>query len=287
MDFQKPEATIFIPDQVDEKIAFQKTTRMAIVAHPDDAEILAYHGIVECIDNPNESFGCVTMTNGSTTPRDFLYADHTDEEMVQVRRGEQRTASIIGKYSFVAQLDYHSKELRDIENQDPSLDLNAIFQEVCPRVVYTHNLADKHDTHMAATIRIINTLRSLPNERKPEAVYGCESWRDLDWMIDKDQIRFDLSRHMNIAQALIAVHDTQITGVKRYDLGVMGRRRAHAVFSDTHGIGNLEAMGYGMDLTPLIMDTSLDIAQYAAQFIQRFSDEVVDRIQRMEIKDAK
>jgi hypothetical protein len=59
------------------------------------------------------------------------------------------------------------------------------------------------------------------------------------------------------------------------------------VFSDTHGIGNLEAVGYGMDLTPLIMDTSLDIAQYAAQFIQRFSNEVVDRIQRMEIKDAK
>ena len=130
MDFQKPEAALFIPDQGDERIAFQTTTRMAIVAHPDDAEILAYHGIVECFDNPNESFGCVTMTNGSSSPRDFSYADYTDEEMVQVRRVEQRTASMIGKYSFVAQLDYHSKELRDGDNQNPSLDLNSIFQKV-------------------------------------------------------------------------------------------------------------------------------------------------------------
>ncbi len=287
MDFQKPEATLFIPDQIDEKIAIQTTTRMAIVAHPDDAEILAYHGIVECFDNPKESFGCVTMTNGSSTPRDFLYADYTDEEMVQVRRREQQTASIIGKYSFVAQLDYTSKELRDGENQSPSIDLNTIFQKVNPRVVYTHNLADKHDTHMAATIRVINALRSLPDGRKPEAVYGCEAWRDLDWMTEIDQIRFDLSRHMNIAHALIAVHDTQNIGVKRYDQGVIARRRAHAVFNDTHGIGNLEAMGLGMDLTPLIKDSSLDISQYAAQFIQRFSDEVVDRIHRMENKDAK
>lgn len=287
MDLQKPNADLFIPNQVEENIAFQRTTRLAIVAHPDDAEITTYHGIVECYDNPEESFGCVTMTSGSGSPRDYLYADYTDEEMVQVRKAEQRTAAIIGKYSFVAQLDYHSKEVKDVANKKPSIDLKTIFQEVKPEVVYTHNLADKHDTHIAVAVRLINTLRSLPDDRKPKTVYGCEAWRDLDWMTETDQIRFDLSGHMNIASALIAIYDTQNSGSKRYDQGVMARRRAHAVLSDTHSTGSLEAMGFGMDLTPLIKDHSMDISQYTAQFIQRFSDEVVDRIQRMENTDAK
>lgn len=282
MFLSQPDAHFFIPDQSSREVALHRVTHLAIGAHPDDIEIGAYHGIVECYDHPDSWFGCITMTNGSGSPRGFLYSNYSDEEMVQVRQFEQQNAAMIGKYSFAALLGYHSREIKNHQLQSPTKDLINILSGMHPKIIYTHNLADKHDTHIAAAIRVIEAIRSLPEELKPEAVYGVEGWRDLDWMTEPDQIRFDLSGHPNIASALIAVHDSQNSGSKRYDLGVIGRRLGHAILSDTHGIGSLDALGFGMDLTPLIHNNSSDISTYASQFIQRFQDEVTERIKRME-----
>jgi hypothetical protein len=72
-----------------------------------------------------------------------------------------------------------------------------------PQVIYTHNLADKHDTHVAVVLRTLQALRELPREARPEHVYGCEVWRDLDWLSDADKVVFDVQAHENLAMSLV------------------------------------------------------------------------------------
>jgi hypothetical protein len=52
-------------------------------------------------------------------------------------------------------------------------------------VVYTHNPADKHDTHIGVVIAALQAMRELPREQRPKKVIGCEVWRNLDWMNDR------------------------------------------------------------------------------------------------------
>ena len=43
-----PHADVFVPDGLPPAAALARTTHLAIAAHQDDIEIMAYHGIAEC-----------------------------------------------------------------------------------------------------------------------------------------------------------------------------------------------------------------------------------------------
>ncbi len=278
LQLNNPGAELFIPDGASEDEALQRTTQMAIGAHPDDVEIMAYHAIIECFGDEEEWLTAVTVTDGAGSPRDDVYADYTDEEMRLVRKVEQKKAAMIGEYSLVALLDYPSSAVKDPSNEDVTPELAEIIRQASPQVISTHNLADKHDTHVAVALRTIQALRSLPAEARPEKLYGCEVWRDLDWMIDEDKVAFDVSAHENLAAALTEVMDSQVCGGNRYDLATMGRRRANATYYSTHGVETASGMIFAMDLTPLIEDTSLDIGRYVAEHINRFAEDVSARL---------
>jgi len=145
-------------------------------------------------------------------------------------------------------------------------------------VVYTHNLADKHDTHVAVALRAIAAIRLLPAADRPGRLYGCEVWRDLDWMPDEEKVAFDLSAHEDLQAALLGVFDSQIRGGKRYDLATRGRRRAHATYADSHGKDRATSLSYAMDLTPLVTDPSLSPAAYVRGVIDRFRADVDSRV---------
>ena len=159
-------------------------------------------------------------------------------------------------------------------------DILAILRATKPRFVYTHNLADKHDTHVAVALRVIEGLRELHEDERPEKVVGCEVWRALDWMVDSDKIMMDLSSHENLQFALLGVFDSQIAGGKRYDLASMGRRRANATYWGSHGVDETTGLNYGMDMTPLMKDADLSPARFVGQFIQRFATDVQERVMR-------
>lgn len=95
---------------------------------------------------------------------------------------------------------------------------------------------------------------------------GCEVWRDLDWMNDDEKVLLECSKHKNIAWALSSVFDSQIIGGKRYDLAVEGRRAANATFG-RNVCDVYTGLNYAMDLTPLIKEQSIDIAEYVAGYI--------------------
>lgn len=278
MTFHHAHADLFIPDNVEQPQALSRTTHLCISAHQDDLEIMGFHGILQCYGRSDQWFSGVVCTNGAGSPRAGVYADYTDEDMQRVRLHEQRTAASIGKYAAMLQLGYPSSALKDPADTQPVEDLAEMFTTTRPRVVYTHNPADKHTTHVAVLAKVVRAIRALPPEARPEKLYGCEIWRDLDWLPDERKVVLDVSGRDNLAAALLGVFDSQIAGGKRYDLATMGRRRAHATYHEAHESDAATGLVFAMDLTPLIQDDNLDIAGYVAGYIQRFADDVSARI---------
>ncbi len=280
MHFQLNTAEIFIPDGLPEEQALARTTHMAIAAHQDDIEIMAAGPILECFQQPEKWFTGVVATDGRGSPRDDLYKNYTDEEMRTVRFKEQKKAAIVGEYAAQVLLDYPSKIIKDGKNLQPVEDLLSLLKTAQPEFVYTHNLADKHDTHVSVALRVIAAIRSLPESERPKKLFGCEVWRDLDWMMDSDKISFDLTKHENLQAALLGVFDSQICGGKRYDLASMGRRRANATYFESHGVDVTLGMSYAMDLTPLVTDPGKDVSAYVQEFIDRFAKDVGGRLMK-------
>lgn len=281
MKLNKPGAEIFVPDGSRIEEAVGRTTCMAISAHQDDIEIMAHDGILKCFGRDDQWFFAVVVTNGAGSARDGIYASYTDEEMQKVRRLEQKKAAYVGEYSAVALLDYTSSEVKDASDRAVVDELKELISAAKPGVIYTHNLADKHDTHIGVVTKVIRALRELPEEAHPGKLYGCEVWRNLDWVNDDEKVVFDVSAHPNIAAAVMGVFDSQICGGKRYDLAASGRRAANATFSASHDTDAATALSYAIDLTPLIKDTSLDICGYIKGYVDRFSSDVCARISKM------
>ncbi len=281
MRFHLDTAILFVPDGMEEEQALARTTAMAISAHQDDIEIMASAPILECYQQPDRWFTGVVVTDGRGSPRDSLYKDYSDEEMRLVRFKEQKKAAVVGEYAAQVILDYPSKVVKDGHRQEPVEDLAQLLHAARPQFVYTHNLADKHDTHIATALKVIAALRSLPAAERPQKLYGCEVWRDLDWMIDEDKVGFDLSQHENLQAALLGVFDSQIAGGKRYDLASMGRRKANATYFASHGLDTTLGLTYAMDMTPLLFDPPIDPAVFVQDHIQRFAQDVADRIKRV------
>ncbi|MGA0845595.1 MAG: PIG-L deacetylase family protein, partial [Luteolibacter sp.] len=252
MKFHHSSASLFVPDGKSAPEATQRVTHLGIGAHQDDLEFMAFHGILECFAREDRWFGGVTCTNGAGSSRTGPYADCSDERMMEVRREEQDTAAVIGQYAAMIQLDHPSSMVKDPSDPALTMDLEMILRACQPEVVYTHNPADKHDTHIGVTIAALKAMRAMPVDQRPRKVIGCEVWRALDWLPDNDKVLMNVSNRDNLAAALNGVFDSQIAGGKRYDLATYGRRSANATFFDSHATDAATQLIYGMDLTPLV-----------------------------------
>jgi LmbE family N-acetylglucosaminyl deacetylase len=279
MNLHNANADIYVPDGTDPDKALSRTTHMSICAHQDDIEILAYHGIVACFGRPDKWFTGVVVTNGAGSPRSGIYGDYTDEEMQKVRIVEQRKAAFIGEYSCQLQLGYPSSTMKSSAAAgDARADLVSILEACRPEIVYMHNLADKHDTHIGVALRALEAMRSLPAEARPKKVYGCEVWRALDWLGDEEKVVLPVSQRPNLSASLVGVFDSQISGGKRYDLATVGRRVANATYFASHATDTETEVTFAMDLTPLVQDPSLDPIRYTTRFIDQFKADVESRI---------
>ncbi len=275
-----PKADLHIPDGKALPEAVSRTTHLGIGAHQDDLEFMAYHGIAECFHRQDKWFGGVIATDGKGSSRAGPYKDWTDEQLAAERVREQRRAATVGEFSFVAQLGFPSKDVRDARAAAPRDDLRTILEAARPEVVYLHNPADKHPTHVGVTLRALEAMRALPADRRPARVLGCEVWRSLDWLTDADKVVLPVSQSPNLAAALNGVFDTQITGGKRYDLAVMGRRLANATFHDAYASDAETHLQWAMDLTPLVLDPSLDIEAYTLGFVDRLKADISAAIRK-------
>jgi len=278
VQFHNSNADLFVPDGAAPETALARTTHLSISAHQDDIEIMAYHGIAECFGQKEKWFTGVVVTNGAGSPRSGIYGGYTDQEMQKVRLVEQRKAAYVGDYACQIQLGFSSAAVKDPGGTAVVEDLAQILRATRPEYVYLHNLADKHDTHVAVATRSIAALRAVRAETMPKKVYGCEVWRDLDWLPDDGKQILPVSARSNIAAALVGVFDSQVTGGKRYDLATAGRRLANATYFASHGTDEESAVTFAMDLTPLVEDPGLSLTDYVLGFVDRFRADVERRM---------
>ncbi len=274
MHLNNPKSRIFIPDDQPPTPELARTTHLGIGAHSDDLEFMAYHGIAACYDTAERWFSGVTVTDGAGSVRTGPFANLTTEELAEVRAREQDDAARIGQYAAMLQLGYTSDEIKTTRAAQVEEELLAILDATTPEIVYTHQPADKHPTHIATLLPALRALRRLPAERRPKSVYGCEVWRDLDWLPDDAKIALDVSPHPALAERLTAVFVSQIQSGKRYDLAVPGRRHANATFSNPHATDEVTAVSLALDLTPLLEQDTLDVAGFITPLIERFRDGV-------------
>lgn len=278
MRFHNPSADFFVPDGVPAEAALARTTHLSIAAHQDDIEIMAYHGIAACFGQPDRWFTGVVATNGAGSARTGIYGRYSDEEMQKVRLLEQRKAAYVGEYACQIQLGYSSAQVKNPGETALIEDLAAILRASKPEVVYLHNPADKHDTHIAVMLRSITALRAARAEWRPKKVYGCEVWRDLDWLPDDSKEALAVSARPNLAASLVGIFDSQVSGGKRYDLATAGRRLAHATYFASHAVDEQTALSFAMDLTPLIEDVNLSVRDHVLGFVDRFRSDVEQRL---------
>jgi LmbE family N-acetylglucosaminyl deacetylase len=281
MKFSRPDADIFVPDGGDPDKALARTTHLCVTAHQDDIEINAYPAIAECYGRTDKFFTGVTVTNGAGSPRAGKYVKYTDEQMQAVRREEQREAARIGSYNLQLQLAHLSADVKKPGHAGVAADLKTIFSACRPSVVYLHQPADKHDTHVAVLLRCIEALRALPREQRPKRVLGVEAWRGLDWLMDDEKVPLDCAAYPELSLKLMQVFDSQIAGGKRYDLAAIGRRQANATFFASHATDKFTDIAWAMDLTPLAANDKLSVQEFALGHVDRLRADIAARIAKL------
>jgi len=271
---------LYIPDGMEVEQALSRTTDLCIAAHQDDIEIMAYAPIVQCFGKRDRYFTGVCVTDGAGSPRSGIYESYSDEDMKQVRAEEQKQAALIGRYSAQYLLAQPSSAVKNSNSPALVSELREIILACEPEVIYTHNLADKHDTHVAVALQVIRAIKGIPAEKCPKKLIAMEVWRSLDWLCDEDKVAQNTSAHPNIAAALLGVYDSQITGGKRYDLAAIGRRLSNATFFASHDVDETDSLAFGLDMTDLI-DKDLDPEEFIQNYIQKFSADVSARIRSL------
>jgi len=278
MKLFKDDSELYIWNNVSLEKAFGRVTHFAVAAHQDDVEIMAYHGIAECFGNKDKGFGAAVVSNGGGSPRGGAYKDYINAQMIEVRNVEQKKAACIGEYSVLALLMYQSNEIKDRMNDAVTEDVFKLLTAAKPQVVYTHNLADRHDTHVGVALKTIAAIRKMPKAMRPKQLLGCEVWCGLDWLDNSAKVILDTSKKPNLAAGLIGVFDSQINGGKRYDLATSARWMTNATYSSSHNVDAYSHVSYAMDLTPLIDDDTVDIAAFVETHLMNFVKDVKNRL---------
>jgi LmbE family N-acetylglucosaminyl deacetylase len=194
--------------------------------------------------------------------------------MTRLRSEEQKEAARLGRYGFVAQLAYSSGAVRKKTCPDLTDDLVDIVSATGANLVYTHNLADLHKTHVGVSLKLIEALRRLPEDKRPEALYGCEVWRSLDWLREKDRLALDVGGGEEVESRLIEVFRSQNEVGKNYVAATLGRRRANATYHQPYAVDELAGVCFALDLTPLIQDPERNIAEYVLSYVDQFRRDV-------------
>lgn len=267
--------SLFIPDNANAAEAQARTSHLGIGAHQSDLESMAFHGIATCYQQEGAWFSGVTCTDGVGSARTL--ANKTDQELRTIRAEEQRRAAELGQYSYMAQLGLASATIKNPNSRGTLLDqLEQYLLLSQPEVLYTHNPADKHASHVAVFHAVIEALLRVPPYSRPKKVYGCELWRDLDWLEPEDKIALDVSAYPELAQELNDCFASQIAGGKEYEQAVRGRRRANATFYDSHTVDSVNQLWFAMDLTPLIEEDAPELKDFVQAKLERFQISVLD-----------
>lgn len=223
---------------------------LAVVAHSDDAEIVAAKGIIDWWEK-REEFGVVVVNDGVGRPRAAAYEQYTDPEMADLRGREQFAAARAGNYSMALMLNYPSSSTKGNRNEDLVDTLADLIDQARPETVYGHSCYDCHPSHIAI---LQHTLWAIAKaNHKPKALFGGEVWGPLDRLPQQYLVRWDLSGHEERLKELLTYFASQ-NAIKRYEEAVMARRAALAKLNDPHVTLQATSVHLGIDLTRVMRE---------------------------------
>lgn len=278
----QPGSEVYAPHSPLTPSYLQKTSHLGIGAHPDDIEILAGHGIIPAYEHPEYFFTGVTVTNGQGALRSGIYAEMNNRDFCKLRWEEQMTAAKLGQYLAQFMLNYSSEAVKSHQSQQLIVDLQTIINATRPSVIYTHNLADLHDTHVAVAICVIEALRKCAPTLQDITLYGCEIWRGLDWLSPDIRCALDVSKYRDLQRNLIRIFHSQIESGKRYDHAVEGRQAANATFQNPYMPDEATHISCAMNMTPLVYHPEIDLAEYIVELgTRKLEIELRTRLNRL------
>jgi LmbE family N-acetylglucosaminyl deacetylase len=254
---------------------------LVIGAHPDDVELLGLADIGACREDSRRWFTGVTVADGAGAagPVD---TDASDPVGVAARRRqEQRNAARIGRYGLQLQLGRPSAEVLDPGTRLGVVDrLAELFAVTRPARVLTHSLLDRHPTHVAVALAVIDACHRSKSDERPRELLGVEVWRGHDWVPDTAKVRLDASGQSELGSRLLAAHASQVA-VRPYADAAVARRRANATFDDPHRLDAVDEVILAIDLTALVADEASDPVAHVDGIIDGLRDEVVGLVRSL------
>jgi LmbE family N-acetylglucosaminyl deacetylase len=221
----------------------------------------------------------VVATDGAGSPTPEGGPRASPQAIAARRRTEQKRAAELGRYGALVLFDHTSAEVKDVSETAIVGELAAVLRATSPEVVYTHNLADTHDTHVAVALAVITACRSLDGAERPPRVIGCEVWRDLDWLESGAKVAMPVDGHGELEVALIRAFESQLEAGKRLDTGAIGRRRANATFREIRRADDHDGVVWGMDLGPAARG-EIEPAELVKRHVRAFESDLEHRLRR-------
>jgi LmbE family N-acetylglucosaminyl deacetylase len=112
---------------------------LALLAHPDDAEMLCAGTLIQIAQQPGWSVAIATMT-----PGDCGSAEHSSEEIARIRQSEAAAAARL------INADYQCLGCRDLQvfyNAETLASVTRFLRRIRPSLVITHSPNDYHLDH--------------------------------------------------------------------------------------------------------------------------------------------
>lgn len=243
--------------------ALRAATHLAVVAHPDDLEILASPGISDCYALADKHFIGIVVTDGAGAPR----LEGAAEDLIRKRQLEQKRAAELGAYGATVMLNHPSQSLKPGPNTSFVEQLKELFSLCCPQYIYTHSLFDRHLTHQAVSVHLLKVLRELEYKGP---VYGVEVWGSLDWLPDSLRVALPVSKP-DLVERLISCHQSQLA-VKNYAKATLGRMLANATFWESDRLDQYSHLLWAENLGEAITKTHLSLSKYKETIVSSKSN---------------
>ncbi len=264
----------YSPLGLDPAAAKKRTRTLAIGAHPDDIEFMCLDPIIR--HRNAGSFGGLIVTSGSGSLRAPQHARLSPTEYAELRWEEQKMAAKIGGYAFVDSLNVESAEIKS------DAGLAALTQKLKEFLIdfeidelYMHQPFDRHASHVRVAFAVLTALRSLPVERRPKQVLGCEVWRNLDWAPKSSKVLRPLSAAgLDLQVRLAEVFKSQADPkeAKDYVSALVGRKTANAVFQEGLVGDSGVAQEVYIDLKPWV-ESKLSWSELGREYLRKFQQE--------------
>lgn len=190
------------------KLDFGNARLLAVVAHPDDAELLCAGTLARAKAEGAAIAICVLCNGDKGRP-----ANSSAENLAEVRREEMKAATgLLGAELFLG--EYPDGALAD--DAEKRAALVEVYRKFDPSLVLAHSKEDYHADHRAAGTLAEAASWFCASRGHRTASSPAESPPELWWMDTINMGGFspgfyvDISAHAEIKSAMLACHKSQL-----------------------------------------------------------------------------